>query len=194
MESLNWLLGFLGAIVSIGVLVGAALLGWKILRSTIDLLRVGGRPSVWSLLYYMGVLVLIIVVVSVFIPLFFSSLAVGIRDSRQSAQDISTELNSWIIQSIDNAQTGRYGAFPTSAPIVPYIPQAGGGVPALPTYPPVPIEPYVLPAVTATQVWILPSPPPPTPVVIMVTPQAEPTMDFSIYNLQTPPPTPKVNR
>ena len=186
MDGLNWILGFLGAIISIGVLVGAALLGWRILRSTIDLLRTSQRPSVWSLLYYAGVLVLILVVVSVFIPLFFSSLATGIRDSRESAQDISIELNSWVIESIENARSGGYGQFPTRPPSTPW------GAPPPATATPVP---FIVPtdsALPATEVptTALPAVVPPQPTIIIITPTAQPTMDLNTWNPATPPPTP----
>lgn len=183
MDGLNWLLGFTGAIISIGVLIGAAMLGWRILRSTIELLRTAARPSLWTLLYYGGVLMLILVVVSVFIPLFFSSLATGIRESRNSAQDISIELNSWIIQSIENAKDGGYGAFPTSPPPTPW-----GGNP----YPTTTPTPYVVP--------IQPSPTYDTEVgaptasapVATATATPVPTINTNTWNFQTPPPTPIV--
>lgn len=202
MDGLNWLLGLVGAIVSIGVLVGAAWLGWRILRSTIDLLRTSARPSVWSLLYYVGVLMLIIVVVSIFIPLFFASLATGIRDSRESARDISIELNSWIIQSIDDAQQGNYGSFPTRERSVPYG-QSGAGAPQVS---PVPL-PFsdpdfggghgVPPAVAVPTVQVvIPTPPvyptmTPAPVFTLEpVPTVVPTLNLDDWNIQTPVPTP----
>jgi len=217
MEGFNWLLGFLGAVVSVGVLVAAGLLGWKILRSTIELLRTAARPSLWTLLYYAGVLMLILVVVSVFIPTFFSSLASGIRDSREHAQDISMELNGWIIQSIENAQDGGYGSFATSAVSTPWNAAPTATVTITPTLYVVPNPPSVSePSFPTPTSPIMPTtapppsgyPPPPQSSPPSGYPGPEPlptytpyptatpvpTIDASTWNLQTPPPTPETSR
>ena len=212
MDPANLLLGLAGLVVVVSVVIGIGIIGWRLIVYTMNLLR-QPRPSVFSLLYYAGVLILLILVISVFVPLMAGAIYQAVTDSREDVMGTAYELNSWIIEAVEGVSDGTFGTFSNSrltpqqqqnqpAPpsfnpnaqgeLLPTDPDMGGGHGVPPDGWVVPV-PQEQPLPTPHTIEVIPPPTlAPRPTATRRPPTPVPTFDAGTWNQLTPAPTPEI--